>query len=105
MALSSGSVTLSVAVFLASEEKGGGSLTSGILLTCESLESLETAPVHCQFLCGVYQGLDEYAIRIHSLRCSRGGLCFFLGRPRPNRGKKNVCQKGESPELISKLYF
>ena len=30
MALSSGSVTLSVAVFLASEEEGGGSLARGI---------------------------------------------------------------------------
>lgn len=104
MALSSGSVTLSVVVFLASEEEGGGSLESGIAAYLRSLESLETAHVHCQCLCGVYQGLDEHGIRIHSLRCSRGGLCFFLGRRRPNRGKENVCQKGESRELISKLY-
>lgn len=77
MALSSGSVTLSVAVFLASEEKGGGSLTSGILLTCESLESLETAPVHCQFLCGVYQGLDEYGIESIACSVAAAGSVFF----------------------------
>lgn len=81
MALSSGSVTLSVAVFLASEEEGGESLASGILLTCESLESLETAPVHCLFLCGVYQGLakDLMSTALESIACAvaAAGSVFF----------------------------
>ena len=72
----------------------GGSLASGIAANLRSLESLETAHVHCQFLCGVYQGLDEHGIRIHSLRCSRGGLCFFSGSSSTKSGKEKCLPEG-----------